>query len=97
MTQYPGFENASFGKTPKKTNWQLWDFLSPDGDSCFVTMNEKTLIFPYFTKGIVVKGFGRGSKELGIPTGKVKRTVIIFYGNNLFLYLLSPTYVWLKN
>jgi len=25
---------------------------------------------PYFTEGIVVKGFGRGSKELGIPTGK---------------------------
>lgn len=24
---------------------------------------------PYFTTGEVVKGFGRGSKELGIPTG----------------------------
>jgi FAD synthase len=24
---------------------------------------------PYFTVGKVVKGFGRGSKELGIPTG----------------------------
>lgn len=27
-------------------------------------------MFPYFTQGIVVKGFGRGSKQLGIPTGK---------------------------
>ncbi|XP_023218224.1 riboflavin kinase-like [Centruroides sculpturatus] len=24
---------------------------------------------PFFASGIVVKGFGRGSKELGIPTG----------------------------
>jgi FAD synthase len=24
---------------------------------------------PYFTLGKVVKGFGRGSKDLGIPTG----------------------------
>ena len=26
---------------------------------------------PYFARGEVVKGFGRGSKELGIPTGKL--------------------------
>lgn len=26
--------------------------------------------FPYYTYGIVVKGFGRGSKKLGIPTGE---------------------------
>ena len=32
---------------------------------------------PFFAVGKVVKGFGRGSKELGIPTGK------------LFLYLIS--------
>ena len=25
---------------------------------------------PYFARGEVVKGFGRGSKQLGIPTGK---------------------------
>lgn len=25
---------------------------------------------PYFVCGEVVKGFGRGSKELGIPTGE---------------------------
>ncbi|KAI5706412.1 hypothetical protein M8J76_016310 [Diaphorina citri] len=27
--------------------------------------------YPYFTKGIIVKGFGRGSKELGIPTANM--------------------------
>ena len=27
---------------------------------------------PFFAKGIVVKGFGRGSKDLGIPTGKLR-------------------------
>lgn len=27
--------------------------------------------FPYFSRGEVVKGFGRGSKELGIPTGEL--------------------------
>ena len=25
--------------------------------------------FPVYLKGEVIKGFGRGSKELGIPTG----------------------------
>ena len=35
---------------------------------------------PHFASGIVVKGFGRGSKELGIPTG-----------NNLFVRLLIVT------
>ena len=28
---------------------------------------------PHFSCGEVVKGFGRGSKELGIPTGKEKQ------------------------
>ena len=28
--------------------------------------------FPHFSRGEVVKGFGRGSKELGIPTGELK-------------------------
>lgn len=27
----------------------------------------------YFLSGSVVRGFGRGSKALGIPTGKIKR------------------------
>jgi hypothetical protein len=26
--------------------------------------------FPFALQGIVVKGYGRGSKQLGIPTGK---------------------------
>ena len=25
---------------------------------------------PYYEKGVVVQGFGRGSKKLGIPTGE---------------------------
>ena len=32
--------------------------------------------FPHFSRGEVVKGFGRGSKELGIPTGELKLFVI---------------------
>ena len=28
---------------------------------------------PYYEKGIVVQGFGRGSKKLGIPTGEKER------------------------
>jgi hypothetical protein len=28
--------------------------------------------FPVFLKGKVIKGFGRGSKELGIPTGTAR-------------------------
>ena len=28
-------------------------------------------VLPYFETGQVVKGFGRGSKEIGIPTGKL--------------------------
>jgi FAD synthase len=31
--------------------------------------NMATKGLPYFTVGKVIKGFGRGSKELGIPTG----------------------------
>ncbi|XP_026819659.1 putative riboflavin kinase [Rhopalosiphum maidis] len=31
---------------------------------------------PFFASGIVVKGFGRGSKDLGIPTANFSRDVI---------------------
>jgi riboflavin kinase len=34
--------------------------------------------FPIFISGAVQHGFGRGSKELGCPTGKHKTTVIFF-------------------
>lgn len=32
--------------------------------------------YPYTLEGTVVKGFGRGSKELGIPTGAWKQNFI---------------------
>lgn len=31
---------------------------------------------PHFAKGIVVKGFGRGSKQLGIPTANFSEDVV---------------------
>jgi len=30
---------------------------------------SKENVLPFYASGIVIKGFGRGSKELGIPTG----------------------------
>ncbi|ELT90094.1 hypothetical protein CAPTEDRAFT_89069 [Capitella teleta] len=33
-------------------------------------------LFPYFAQGKVIKGFGRGSKELGIPTANFPDTVV---------------------
>lgn len=36
---------------------------------------------PLFLEGIVCKGFGRGSKELGCPTGKLESN----FGYNLIL------------
>lgn len=30
---------------------------------------EQTKYLPFYAEGSVVKGFGRGSKDLGIPTG----------------------------
>jgi FAD synthase len=32
--------------------------------------------FPYYASGEVVKGFGRGSKELGIPTANYPTSVV---------------------
>lgn len=57
-------------------------------------------VLPYFVDGVVSKGFGRGSKELGIPTANINQEVIeklpedldcgIYYGlakvNNSPLY-----------
>lgn len=40
--------------------------------------------YPIKMSGTVIKGFGRGSKELGIPTGNNKRTL------PLSLQLLAP-------
>lgn len=38
--------------------------------------NEIDLKFPYFASGEVVKGFGRGSKQLGIPTANYPESVV---------------------
>jgi hypothetical protein len=41
--------------------------------------------FPYFTLGTIVRGFGRGSKELGCPTGiYIKASLILTY---IYIYL----------
>ena len=37
---------------------------------------------PYFVRGEVVKGFGRGSRQLGIPTG-TKRACFYIYNSVL--------------
>ena len=39
---------------------------------------------PYFTRGTIVRGFGRGSRELGCPTGsEIRRQVI---DRNFYVY-----------
>jgi len=53
------------------------------------------LLKPYFVSGKVVKGFGRGSKNLGTPTANIESSVVqkidmengIYFG---FTQLLSP-------
>ncbi|XP_057294796.1 riboflavin kinase-like [Hydractinia symbiolongicarpus] len=47
--------------------------------SKFATLNKRLLSNPHFAEGLVVKGFGRGSKELGIPTANYPEEVV----NNL--------------
>lgn len=42
-------------------------FVKLAGRSFHSVMSTK---LPHFAEGEVVKGFGRGSKELGIPTGE---------------------------
>jgi len=37
-----------------------------------MSKSKKLLERPFYAQGRVVKGFGRGSKELGIPTGAEK-------------------------
>ena len=34
------------------------------------SVEEIMACLPFYTQGEIVKGFGRGSKELGIPTGR---------------------------
>jgi FAD synthase len=34
------------------------------------------MVFPHFASGTVVKGFGRGSKQLGIPTANYPESVV---------------------
>ena len=38
--------------------------------------NNIKMKFPHYSSGIVVKGFGRGSKQLGIPTANFAENVV---------------------
>ena len=44
---------------------------------------EKVVGLPFFLVGMVVKGFGRGSKQLGIPTGINCRMLFLIFKANL--------------
>ncbi|KAK0081021.1 hypothetical protein PV325_012932 [Microctonus aethiopoides] len=33
-------------------------------------------VLPYFISGVIVKGFGRGSRSLGIPTANISQDVV---------------------
>lgn len=44
--------------------------------TCRYLTTTMTDHLPYFTQGRVVKGFGRGSKELGIPTANFPEDVV---------------------
>jgi len=39
-------------------------------------INQRLLTNPFYTKGEVIHGFGRGSKELGIPTANFAEDVV---------------------
>merc|ERR1712025_1198721 len=68
-----------------------------------MNMNNILSQNPYFTEGKVVKGFGRGSKQLGIPTANFPNDVVmklpeefetgVYYGwarvNNNEIYKMS--------
>jgi hypothetical protein len=41
----------------------------PTTAASLVRGDQKVEGMPFFLKGKVIKGFGRGSKQLGIPTG----------------------------
>ena len=40
------------------------------------TMNPSEMKFPHYASGTVVKGFGRGSKQLGIPTANYPDEIV---------------------
>ncbi|CAF0864859.1 unnamed protein product [Brachionus calyciflorus] len=42
----------------------------------FLKDSNNSMKFPYFATGCVVKGFGRGSKQLGIPTANYPEDVV---------------------
>lgn len=51
----------------------------PDSDIMHLENNEKnhnTMQFPHYASGTVVKGFGRGSKQLGVPTANFPDSVV---------------------
>ena len=47
-----------------------------------MSTSETVSCLPYFTRGEVVAGFGRGSKQLGIPTGETSHTFMRRRGQN---------------
>lgn len=38
--------------------------------------SSNLMVFPHFSTGLVVKGFGRGSKQLGIPTANFPEEIV---------------------